>query len=155
MPTPSAVPVRLEFESSLPVSTDVLWAWITSVDGILAEMWPLVRMTVPRSVKSLTDVNVRFGEPLFRSWVLLFGIVPVDRSDLTLVEMQPGQRFLEQSPMLGMKLWRHERVIAPSGSGSKIIDRLEFQPRFGVFFMRWFVKTLFAHRHRVLRRALK
>jgi hypothetical protein len=38
----------------------------------------------------------------------------VDRSDLTFLELEPGRRFLEQSPMLSMKLWRHERIVEPA-----------------------------------------
>ena len=65
-----------------------------------------------------------------------------------------GRRFLEQSPMLSMKLWRHERIVAPTSDGSTITDRLEFQPRFAVTLVTWFIRTTFTHRHAILRRNL-
>ena len=85
-------------------------------------------------------------------WLLLFGLIPVDRSDLTLMEIEPGRRFLEQSPMLGMKLWRHERIIVPVSGGATVTDRLEFAPRFASGLVCWFVRLFFNHRHAVLRR---
>lgn len=124
------------------------------MDGIATELRPLLKMTVPGQVKSLLDLQVRLGQRLFRSWILLFGIIPIDRSDLTLVELEPGRRFLEQSPMFSMRLWRHERIVNSVAGGSTITDRLEFQPRFGKRLTRWFIKKLFTHRHAVLRRTL-
>ncbi len=144
----------LTFKSKLAVPAEESWRWAVSVDGISSELRPLLKMTTPRNVKSLLDLDIRLGQRLFRSWILLFGILPVDRSDLTLVELEPGRRFLEQSPMLSMLLWRHERIVTPIAGGSTITDRLEFRPRFSKRLTRWFVKKLFTHRHAVLRRTL-
>lgn len=146
--------IRLVFESKLTVPPESAWAWATSLSGISSELWPLLRMTAPKQFGNLLDVDVRLGQPLFRSWVFLFGIVPIDRSDLTLFELEPGRRFLEQSPMLSMNLWRHERIIAPLPDGSVVTDRLEFEPRFAVRLTTWFIKAIFTHRHSVLRRTL-
>lgn len=146
--------IELTFQSDLSASTEKVWAWATSVDGILSEMRPIARMTVPRGVENLIDADIELGRPLVRSWVLLFGILPIDRSDLTLIEMDVGHRFLEESPMLSMRLWRHERTIEPRPEGSRIRDDLTFEPRFAAPVVRWFVQTLFRNRHRVLRARL-
>jgi len=146
--------VLLTFKSKLAVPAEESWRWAVSVDGIATELRPMLKMSTPRHVKSLLDLDVRLGQRIFRSWIFLFGIIPVDRSDLTLVELEPGRRFLEQSPMFSMLLWRHERIVASIADGSTITDRLEFRPRFSKRLTRWFIKKLFTHRHAVLRRTL-
>jgi len=142
------------FESDLRASPEQAWSWAISVAGILAELRPFARMTVPRHLTSLLDVDVELGRPMVRSWFLLFGFLPVDRIDLTLIELHPGRGFVEQSPMLSMRLWRHERTIEPLGAGSKLTDRLTFEPRHGAPLVKAFIASLFRHRHRVLHRDL-
>ena len=144
----------LDFESELKASPDEAWSWATSMEGIRAELRPIARMTAPRGISTILDVDVKIGVPLIRSWFLLFGFLPVDRSDLTLIELDEGHGFVEQSPMLSMRLWRHERTIDPVAGGCKISDRLTFEPRFSAPFAKWFIAALFRHRHRVLRREL-
>jgi hypothetical protein len=108
-------------------------------------------MTFPKGKASLLDFKVVPGKPLFRSRILLFGVLPIDRSDLTMLEVEHGH-FIEQSPMASMKLWRHERVIVPAGEGALVTDKLEFSPRFATPLVRLFIKHFFQHRHSVLRR---
>lgn len=144
--------VRLTFESKVAASASEVWSWATSVKGISAEMWPVLKMTIPKGKSSILDFEVAPGQPLFRSWLLLAGVLPIDCSELTLLEVEDGRRFLEQSPMLSMRLWRHERVLTPTHEGTSVSDNLEFSPRFGTPVVRWFVKVFFQHRHAVLRR---
>lgn len=144
----------LSFESDLQASPERAWSWATSMAGILTELRPIARMTSPKGIDNILDVNVKLGTPMIRSWFLLFGFLPLDRSDLTLIELDEGRGFVEQSPMLSMRLWRHERRIDPVAGGCRISDRLTFEPRFFGAFARWMIGTLFRHRHRVLRREL-
>jgi ligand-binding SRPBCC domain-containing protein len=144
--------VDLTFRSELRAPQDRVWAWITSVEGISRELWPLLRMTAPRNVRNIQDIPIEPGRPLFRSWVLLFGLLPIDRSDLTLLRLEQGRKFVEQSPMLSMRLWRHERTLEPSGERTTLTDKLTFEPRLATTLTRWFIATVFAHRHAVLRR---
>lgn len=144
----------LSFESELLAPPERVWSWATSMTGILAELRPIARMTMPRGLASLLDVEVELGKPLARSWFLLFGFLPLDRSDLTLIELDEGRGFVEESPMLSMRLWRHERTIEPLAGGSRITDRLTFESRIAAPLVEWFVAALFRHRHRVLRREL-
>lgn len=147
-------PFELIFESRLRASPERAWSWAVSVAGVLAELRPIARMTVPADLTTLLDVDVELGTPLTRSWFLLFGVLPVDRIDLTLIELSPGHGFVEQSPMASMRLWRHERTIDPLDGGSKLTDRLTFEPRVGAPLVKGFISALFRHRHRVLRRNL-
>ena len=140
--------------SDLRAAPAAVWDWITSIHGIGTELSPLMKMTAPRGVERITDVEIEIGRPIYNSWILLFGFLPIDRSKVTLVEIREGEGFLEQSPMTGMKQWRHERRIEPSAGGCVLTDRLTFEPRFGTPVVRWFIKKLFEHRHEVLRREL-
>jgi hypothetical protein len=116
---------------------------------------PLTRMTAPKGFRSLDSGDVVLGQRMFRSWVFLFGVIPFEFDDLTLVELEPGRRFLERSPMLSMKLWQHERIVEPEGSdGCTVTDNLTFEPR--MEFMRPLARAIvglqFRHRHKRLQR---
>ena len=147
--------VTLHFESRLQASRTELWQWITSVQGIRSEMRPLLTMTMPKGISSLAELTMAPGQRLFRSYILLFGFLPADYSDLTLLELRDGEGFTEQSPMGSMKLWRHERNILPCPDDSHTLllsDRLVFQPRLAKRLSCWLVGQLFTHRHQVLRK---
>lgn len=91
---------------------------------------------------------------MFRSWIRLGGVLPIDFSDLTLLSLTPGVGFVEQSRMGTMRLWRHERTICPVGSGCRVTDTLTIEPRFGGRLAVAFIKKFFAHRHNLLRKHL-
>ncbi len=90
--------IEISIESSVKASPEEAWAWITSLQGISEEMRPYFRMTAPAGVTSINDIAVEPGKPLFRSRVFLFCILPIDYSDITLVEINKGSGFIEQSP---------------------------------------------------------
>ena len=146
--------ISMVFESKLSQPKDQIWKWMTSVEGISAELWPLLRMTTPRGVHNLADLNFKSGRRLFRSYLLLFGFLPIDYSDLTLVEFN-SDGFIEQSPMGFIKFWRHERFLEVRESNPSqvfLVDKLTFEPLIAQNFAKWFTRKLFEHRHVVLRR---
>lgn len=147
---------RLQFQSNLRAAPSEVWAWITSLEGISAETAPLFRMSAPAGISRLQDVDVVPGRPLFRSRIYLAGFLPVDYSDLTLLALEEGKGFVEQSPMGSMRLWRHERRIepGPGGQGSVLTDTLTFEPRYAHALVAWFIKRVFVHRHRVLQQKM-
>jgi len=109
---------------------------------------------IPTPIKAMTVVTL-LGERIGRSWILLFGLVPFDYDDLTLVRLEPGRGFLERSTMLSQRLWEHERTIAPDGRGGcRIADRVCWQPRLGFPArpLRPAIAWFFRHRHKRLRR---
>ena len=144
----------LSFESTLAASPEAVWAWITSFDGISKEMSPLLQMSAPKGIRDIVSVPFEPGVPMFRSWICLGGILPIDFSDLTLLSITPGIGFVEQSTMGSMRLWRHERKIYPLKSGCRITDSLTIEPRFGGRLAVAFVRRLFSHRHNRLRKYL-
>jgi len=145
---------RFTLATTVPASPAEAWSWSTSIKGIKQEMWPVLKMTFP---KGLTHIgkDTTLDKPLGRCQFLLLGLFPIDMSKLTFVEIEPGRRFVEQSPLLSMRLWRHERIVTPAGDGAIVTDNVEFTPRFAPPIVGWFVKRFFEHRHAVLSRSLR
>ena len=88
-----------------------MWARVSSAAGINDELRPLLRMTASRELRERGLDAVVVGERLCRSWVLLFGVLPVDYDDITLLAVRPGVGFHESSPMLSQRRWDHERIL--------------------------------------------
>lgn len=148
------MPYTLSFETQVLASPEEAWAWITSFDGISKEMAPYLRMSAPKTMRNLASISFSPNVPLFVSWVRLFGIIPIDYSQLTLESREPGVGFVEQSPMGSMKLWRHARTIISEPSGCCIRDELTFEPRFASGLVFKIIRAFFSHRHRMLARHL-
>lgn len=144
--------VRVTFDSRVPITPREAWNWSTSVRGTDAEMGPILKLDFPAGMTEIPQDQASLGKQLGRCKFLLFGIIPVDLSRLTFVEIEPGRRFVEQSPLLSMKEWRHERVIAPGPDGTHVVDTLEFTPRFATPVVKWFISRFFAHRHAQLKK---
>ena len=144
--------VRVQLESSVPRSPAELWDWSTSVEGVETEMGPVLKLDFPKGMTHIPRDGSGLGRPLGNCRFLLFGVVPVDLSRLTFTEMEPGRRFVEQSPLLSMKSWRHERIITPGADGTHVVDRLEFTPRFAGPIVGWCIERFFRHRHAMLQK---
>jgi ligand-binding SRPBCC domain-containing protein len=142
-----------EFSSRLAAPPAEVWAHATSMRGVNRELFPLVRMTHPNGLESLEGSRVPLGERAFRSWLLLFGVVPIDCDNLTFIELEPG-RFLERSPMLSQREWQHERRVDACEGGCIVTDRVRSEPRIAALapLFRSVFRMAFALRHRNLRR---
>jgi len=110
-------------------------------------------MTFPPNVSDITTAW-QPGKRLFRSWLLLAGVVPIDYDDVVLEEVDPGQRFRERSTLLSQRVWEHERVIEPALGGSRLTDRVRFVPRLPLFagVYRLVFRAVFRWRPRNLRK---
>jgi hypothetical protein len=146
---------RAEFKiaSTLRAEPAAVWERAMSAEGINAELGPALRMTVPRGLDSL-DLHGLEPGPLGRSWLLLFGLIPVDYDEIGLERIEPGRGFLERSTMLSQRLWEHERTIEADAEGTTISDRLAWEPRLPLpgRLLRPLVAAVFRHRHRQLQR---
>ena len=154
----------VEQSSRLPLPAGEVWARAMTPEGINDELAPWLRMTMPKGLRgrALDDaaIAVLGRGPLGRSWILLFGVLPVDFDDIAIAELDPGRRFLERSRTLAFGLWQHEREVEPLGPAScRVSDRLGFELRAplarvpGVAALaRAIVGALFGHRHRRLQR---
>jgi ligand-binding SRPBCC domain-containing protein len=148
-------PAEITLASRLDARPDRVWDRIVTPEGINSEMRPYLRMTLPRGIDSLDPDRIVLGEPIGRSWILLFGLIPFECDDITLVRLEEGRGFLERSQMLSQRVWEHERTLEPAAEGGCLVtDRVRWVPRLGlpgralVPAVRWF----FRHRHRRLRR---
>jgi ligand-binding SRPBCC domain-containing protein len=141
-------------ESVLSATTDAVWDRVSTFEGINDELRPLMRLTAPARIRALEPEDVVLGERLFRSWVLLFGVLPIDYDDLTLVALEPGRGFHERSRMMSMSVWEHQRWLTSENGGCRVVDQLSFKPRMpgmGPVIER-FIRATFRHRHKRLRR---
>ena len=140
--------------SRLDAPVSAVWEHASSMAGVNYELGPLLRMTHPPGVDRLDTSLGELGRPVFRSWVLLLGVVPVDYDDVTIVRLDPGRGFLERSPLATQRLWEHERRLEPAEGGCAIVDRVRHEPRVALA-GRWqsaLLRQVFRHRHRRLRR---
>jgi ligand-binding SRPBCC domain-containing protein len=140
--------------SRLGAPAAVVWERVSTIAGVNDELAPLFRMTHPEGLDRLEPGLAELGRPAFRSRVLLFGLVPGDYDDLTIVRLDPGRGFLERSPMGSQRYWEHERRIEPAAGGCVVVDRVCHEPRvpFAERAQSAFLRQLFLHRHRRLRR---
>jgi hypothetical protein len=121
---------QYEISSVVPADVDTVWEHCSSMTGVCRELWPWLRMTYPDGAESLVPETFVPGKPLFRSTLMLFGLLPLDRTDVTIVEFEPGRRFLERSAMATQRVWEHERLMEPVVEGTRITDRLRWRGRF-------------------------
>ncbi len=133
-----------------------VWARLVTPAGINDEFFPYLRMILPASLRERGIGDAPLGAPLGASWLLLFGLLPLDIDFLCLVEFEPGRRFLERSTMLSMRVWQHERLVAPVAEGCVVEDRIGFELRWPFAWLRpvllRVLPALFAHRQRRLKR---
>jgi hypothetical protein len=146
---------EITVSSRLAATPAQVWERAITPEGIRDEMHPFLRMTIPAGVERLDPESVELGKKIGRSWILLFGLLPFDYDDITLVRIDPGRGFLERSPMLSQRVWEHERTVEPEPDGSCLVtDRVRWQPRLGLPSrpLRPVIAWFFRHRHHRLQR---
>jgi ligand-binding SRPBCC domain-containing protein len=147
----------IERQSVVDAPADQAWARVVTPEGINDELRPWMTMSMPRGAKDLTVDTVPIGTPVGRCWLRLFGVLPFDYDFLTIAELVPGRSFDEQSTMLSMRSWRHQRTVEPDGDAKTVVrDRLTFELRAPLRLLTPViaaaVRALFGHRHRRLQR---
>lgn len=146
---------EISVSSRLDARPDRVWDRVITPAGINDEMRPWLWMTTPRGLERLDPASIELGKPIGRSWILLFGLLPFDYDEITLVRLDEGRGFLERSRMLSQRTWEHERTLEPAGEGGCLItDRVRWEPRLGLpgAPLRPLIRWFFGHRHRRLRR---
>jgi ligand-binding SRPBCC domain-containing protein len=144
--------IALEFRSRVAAPPDVVWRVVATMDGVNAELAPWLRMTHPPDRADLRAQMVPPGAVVFHSWLLLFGVLPVDRHALSFESLHE-RGFDERSTSWSNRIWIHRRRVEPDGDGSQVMDQLWFEPRLSPLapLVRRFVGALFRHRHARLR----
>lgn len=147
---------RFTQRSVIDAPTDAVWARVVTPEGINDEMRPVMTMSVPRGADDLVIDSIEVGRPLGRAWLRLLGVVPFDYDYLTIAHLEPGRHFREESTMLSMRRWVHERTVSPVPDGTEVVDTITLGPRLPLLLagplLRRVVAAFFAHRHRRLAR---
>lgn len=145
------LPPCFTIESDLPVGATAFWSGMT-MEAVNRELGPLIRMTVPAQWRNRGVDEWPTGKTLFGSWILLFGVLPVDRHRLRLAWIEPDRGFREHSASWLNREWDHRRVTEPREGGCRIRDRVAVTGR-----LPWLTRCLmpvyravFRHRHRRL-----
>jgi len=154
MAEPSSLPCHVSVASELAAPASRVWAWASRMEGVNAELSPWVRMTVPPRARGKRLDEAPLGEPLFASWILAGGVLPIDRHHFQLETVREGY-FREWSSSWLQAVWCHERHVRPTPSGCRVIDEVRFQPRLALLgpLIQRIVQAVFEHRHRRLRAA--
>lgn len=147
----------IERQSIVDAPAEQVWARVVTPEGINDELRPWMTMSMPRGAESLTVDNVPVGTAIGNAWMRLFGVIPFDYDRLTIAELQPGRGFREESTMLSMRQWRHERSVTPDSDGKTVVrDRITFQLRAPLRPLTPIIaaslRALFGHRHHRLQR---
>ena len=147
-------PAMFQIQSTLEASPAEVWQHISSMAGVNRELMPLLRMTYPAGLERLDQQTVPLGARLFRSYLLAFGVLPVDWDDLAFESITPGQGFVESSSLATARTWQHRRWIDAGATSESCLltDHLTWTPRLAVpgAIFRQIVPLLFRHRHRQL-----
>jgi len=144
--------MKFELSSTLDCSKETIQRTLT-MEGVNAELGPLVRMTAPPAWQNVPIPEWPEKEPLFKSWILLFGLVPIDRHSFYFDSVDAGG-FSEASSSWMNRLWRHTRQIDSVESGVRVKDAVEFElrlPFLGRLLLPIY-KAVLQRRHRYLRR---
>lgn len=148
---------QFERRSVLTAPAVDVWRRVVTPEGINDEMRPWMTMSVPRGAGDLSIETVEVGRPVGRAWLRLGGLVPFDFDHLMIAQLEPGRRFVEESSMMSMRRWVHDRTVEAEGEGAcSVTDRVTLEPRLplrllGPILLR-VVRAFFAHRHRRLAR---
>ncbi|MDT0202980.1 hypothetical protein [Nocardioides sp. AE5] len=145
-----------EQSTEVPAPPDAVWTRVVTPEGINHEMRPWMSMSLPRGAEGLTIDTIELGVPVGRAWIRLFGLIPFDYDHLSVVDLEPGRRFREESTMLSMRRWVHDRTVEAStdGDATVVTDRIEFSPRWwtrlAAPLLARVLRAFFGHRHRRL-----
>lgn len=146
------IPVELHVGTDLAAPPQRVAAAALSMHGVNHELRPWLRMSHPAVVDRFDPATTPTGRVWFRSWILLGGVLPVDRHALRFVSVDQ-QGFVEESSSWLERRWRHERTLWEiPGGRCRIEDRLVFEPRLAVVapLIGWLVAAVFWWRHRRL-----
>ena len=138
--------------SNLPVGVEDFLSTLT-MSGVNAELRPLVKMTTPKDWANRPILDWPVNEHLFNSWILLIGILPIDRHSIYFRSITPGKGFAEASWSAANKYWLHERSVVPTQTGCRVTDIVEYESRLPLVghLLKPVYELVFQHRHQYLR----
>lgn len=143
---------RVTVKTGVAAPMHQVWSQISTMKGVNAELFPLLQMSCPDANISISKDLAKKG-PLFRSWLFLFGIIPIEYDDIGFSEVVEGRSFSERSEMALMSCWHHDRKLENLDQGTLVIDELAYIPRVRILgpLLQYIVRFLFLYRHGRLR----
>jgi ligand-binding SRPBCC domain-containing protein len=143
---------RFSQSSDVSVAVEDVLATIT-LSGVNAELWPLVQMTAPSQWANTPLAQWPEKQELFKSWILLFGVLPIDRHAFCLQSVMPGRGFVETSSSTVNAQWNHTRTVTPIAGGCRVTDTVAYQSRVSLlgYLLRPTYQLVFWWRHRRIR----
>jgi hypothetical protein len=146
------IKVKFEVSSNLKISPDQISELLTMI-GVNTELSPFISMTAPSQWVNRPIFEWPAGQVLFSSWILLFGIIPIDRHTFFFQSIDGNSGFSEESSSFTNKLWHHRRRIDWGGANYRVTDTIEFESRLPVLtnIFATVYRFIFRHRHKVLR----
>lgn len=144
--------LQFSHASDLAVPAERMLATLT-MDGVNAELGPWLRMTAPAGWAEKPIGEWPTAQPLFASWILLLGVVPVDRHFFQLRSVQPGSGFVEESSSLVNRSWVHQRSVTQVQGGCRMVDSVHYRSRLPLLghLLKPVYRLVFWWRHRRLR----
>ena len=145
-------PVSFARCSDLDVKAEDFASQLT-MPAVNTELRPLARMTFPAEWASRPILDWPENQLLFRSWILLFGLLPVDRHAIRFQATMPGRGFEENSRSIVNRRWCHRRKISPGQNGCRVEDIVEYESRLPLlgYLLKPLYQWVFRQRHRNLR----
>lgn len=121
--------------------------------GVNRELFPLVKMTAPKQWQQMPISEWPIGKPLFHSWLLLLGFIPIDRHQFLFADVREDG-FIETSSSLTHELWQHERKISSQPEGINVEDYVCYRSRLPILggILKPIYQAVFRHRHYRLRK---
>lgn len=144
----------LTFSSELDAPIASVWEIVGTMKGVNEELAPWLYMTAPPEASNLRIEDAPLGRPVFASWVLLRGMLPIDRHHFMLAHVEAGRGFVEDSASWSQRRWEHQRHLEPrTARACSLTDRLTFTPRVAAFgpLLERVIGAIFRHRHQRLR----
>lgn len=140
------------YASKLRVPPEKILATLT-MQGVNAELKPLVKMTAPAGFCERSILHWPQKQALFNSWILLFGIVPIDRHSFYFDAVNPADGFAERSTSITNSFWCHERKIQSRPDGCCVVDTVTYKSRvpFLDVLLKPMYQIVFWRRHQNLR----
>lgn len=139
---------KLVVRSKVRVQPEKFWSE-QSIATINYELGPWIQLSAPAAWQNVKLKEWGGKSPLFDSWVLFMGLVPLDHHTFGSFDTSQKLRFIENSSSWLNRIWQHERVVKPAPDGCEIVDTVNFSPRLGLMspFLVKIYTLIFRHRH--------